>query len=445
MFGGVGPAHAQITLVSNDNRQFVISQAVAYMSDMLRYMEVDGTDDVPLMNVDGDTLEKVLEYCQFHAHPSHGNYDANILDFDEDYLQRLNDDDLFQLLAAALFLDIKPLLHLLSKKVACRVVTEWHDTDAVKQAFAIDGAFTAHEHDEIVQTTDFVRTSLEKAFEIVDHYTQQQCTRNVLLKLSTRVDMERLLLLEYSLVVPMALERIGYLHSTVSTTNVLPITGMASRFSRLPLLVMGFVCGHFTEPFPELLDIIRGRENKFDGLLRNLEELGLMVPYDRESCELGNGFLKGPSRMHRHDYDPESGDDDELDEHFKVTLKPAFDPKYGCKGQSCGDIIDDNGQARIVAAYSGWNKAGSRYERALLEGETHDDAKNSLCQMKGCLRCDMAINRCVSKTHDIKGSRRDIWIPFLHSHLSQFTPRHLHTTRTPTRPNEPVTGGTRRR
>jgi hypothetical protein len=401
-------------------------------------MEVDGTDDVPLLDIDEDTLERVLEYCQFHAHPSRRHSDAqNIHDFDNEYMQRLNDDeDLFQLFTAAWFLDLKPLLHLVSKKIACRVVVEWNDTDAVAQAFAIDGAFTPHEHNEIVVHAGHVRTSLEAAFNIVDHYTQKPCTQNVLSEPSTRVDMERLLLHEYGLVVPMAVARIGYLHSTFSKPNVRPRTRLASLLSQLPSLAVGLVCGHFTFPPPELLDIIRGRENKFDRLLRDLDEEGLMEPYDYDRMPSGMVRMKGPPSMVRHDYDPDSDDD--------WDALPISGSK--CNMESCGDITDDeNGKAQIVARWTGWNPSVSgNYTRTLFDGETHEDAKNSICQMKGCLRCDVARNRCVSNTHDKKVSRRDRWIPFLRSHLLQFTPPHAQPARPRTRPMESVASATAR-
>ena len=417
MNGGVGLLPSSVTLLSNDNRRFVVSKEVAYMSVTLRDMEVDETEDVPLMNVDGETLERVLEYCKFYAYMP---CSFARLDFDDDYMQRLNDDDdLFKLFAAAWFLDIKPLSNLLSEKVARRVVTEWNDSDAVKRAFEIDDEFTAQEHDEVLRTAGFVRASLAKAVGLVDHYTQKPCTTSLLLDPSTRVDMERLLLLEYSLVVPMALERIGDRHSTFSQPNGIPRTRLASLLSRLQSLAVGLVCGHFTEPSRALLGIIRGRENKFDRLLRDLEEEGLMEPYVNHGRAIGNSRLKGPPRMTRHDDDPDS--DDDWDDYFS----PDFHSGSQCNGESCGDIIDDeNGKAQIVAAWTGWNphSRGGNYTRPLLDGETHEDAKNSLCQMKGCSRCDIARNRCVSNTFDKKVSRRDIWIPFLHSHLLQCTP-----------------------
>ena len=440
MNGGVAPGTSpHITLWSSDNRRFVVSRDVAYMSDTLKDMEVDGTDDVPLMDVDGDTLERVLEYCQFHAQRHSAG--QRTLDFDEDYMQRLNDDDeLFQLFTAAWYLDIKSLLHLVSNKVARRVVAEWNDGDAVTQAFEIDGAFAAHEHNEIVAKAPHVRTSLEAAFGIVDHYTQKPCTQKVLLEPSTRVAMERLLLHEYSLVVPMAVERIGYLHSTFSKPNVRPRARLASHLSRLPSLAVGLVCGHFTEPSPQLLGIIRGRDNKFDRLLRDLEEEGLMEPYVNHGRAIGNSRLKGPPRMTRHDDDPDS--DDDWDDYFS----PDFHSGSRCNGESCGDIVDVNGKAHIVAAWTGWNphSRGGDYTRPLLDGETHEDAKSSLCQMKGCSRCDVARNRCVSNTHDKKVSRRDRWIPFLRSHLLQFTPRHAQPARPRTRPMEHVASASAR-
>jgi len=234
----------------------------------------------------------------------------------------------------------------------------------------------------------------------------------------------------------MAVARIGYLHSTFSKPDVRPRTRLASLLSQLPSLAVGLVCGHFTEPPPELLDIIRGRENKFDRLLRDLGEEGLMEPYDYDRRPDGMVRMKGPPSMVRHDYDPDSDDDwDAL--HISSSK---------CNMESCGDITDDeNGKAQIVARWTGWNPSVTgNYTRTLFDGETHEDAKNSICQMKGCLRCDVARNRCVSNTHDKKGSRRERWIPFLRSHLLHFTPQHAQPARPRTRPIEYVPSATAR-
>jgi hypothetical protein len=417
MVGGATHAHAKasasghITLVSSDNQQFVVPVDVAYMSDTVQQMDADGTEDVPLINVDGQTLERVIEYCRFHA-PSSRHSDAQMREFDDGYLKRLNNDcDLIlRLFTAAFYLDIKPLVHLISKHVACRVVAEWTDSDAVKRAFEVDHDLTARERDGTDRLDASMRRALARGLEIEAKYAQRPCNRAVLYDQATREDMERLCLLEYSLVVPMAHE------SALRRAHDAPRSRLASMLLRLPSHAVGLICEHFTEPTPPILDIIRGRENKFDHLLRNLRDGGLLDDYVNSGVAFYQNFrFAGPTRMERHDDDPDSDDDWDAYEENGFNSESTK-----CNEESCGDIVDDNGQPTIVAEWTGYHGkdfVSENYERRLTPGETHEHAKNLVCKMKGCSRCDIALNRCVSNTHDAKVRRREIWLRFLRSHF----------------------------
>ena len=267
--GGAAHAQGHITLVSNDHQRFVVPPDVAYMSDTIKQMDADHTEDVPLMNVDGLNLEVVLEYCRFHAPSSHHS-EPERRDFDDDYIRHLNSDydRTFQLFSAALYLDIKPLLQLLSEHVACRVLTEWTDSDAVKQAFEID-----HERNGTIRMDSSTRRALTRGLEIEAKYHRKPCSRAVLYDQETRADMERLYLLEYRLIIPMARA------SILRSGHDAPRSRLASMLLRLPLPSVGLICEHLTKPTALLLEIIRGRENKFDHLLRDLREMGRLEEY----------------------------------------------------------------------------------------------------------------------------------------------------------------------
>ncbi|GJN39036.1 hypothetical protein PR202_gb28130 [Eleusine coracana subsp. coracana] len=58
-----------ITLISSDNESFEVSETVASLSTTISNMIKDGCAEggIPLPNVTGSVLAKVLEYCNKHA------------------------------------------------------------------------------------------------------------------------------------------------------------------------------------------------------------------------------------------------------------------------------------------------------------------------------------------------------------------------------------------
>lgn len=59
----------KVQLKSSDNEMFEVEQAVAFVSETIKQMIEDvGVESVvPLLNVRGNILAKVLEYCKFHV------------------------------------------------------------------------------------------------------------------------------------------------------------------------------------------------------------------------------------------------------------------------------------------------------------------------------------------------------------------------------------------
>ncbi|KAJ4826758.1 SKP1-like protein 4 [Turnera subulata] len=58
-----------ITLLSSDGEEFVVEEAVALQSQTIKHMIEDGcaNQSIPLPNVTGHTLSKVVEYCKKHT------------------------------------------------------------------------------------------------------------------------------------------------------------------------------------------------------------------------------------------------------------------------------------------------------------------------------------------------------------------------------------------
>ena len=61
---------SKMTLKSSDNELFEVNQSIAFESKYIKHMVEDiGTTEaaIPLTNVSGKILSKVIEYCKYHV------------------------------------------------------------------------------------------------------------------------------------------------------------------------------------------------------------------------------------------------------------------------------------------------------------------------------------------------------------------------------------------
>merc|ERR1712196_364891 len=121
-----------IKLQSSDGHEFEVAEDVANMSETIRNMIEDTGDHmaIPLHNVAAKTLSKVIEYCKHHTDsrakgPTASPSDAAVPDPKEDEekqwdleLVKVDNSTLFDLILAANYLNITPLLDLTCEKVA---------------------------------------------------------------------------------------------------------------------------------------------------------------------------------------------------------------------------------------------------------------------------------------------------------------------------------------
>ena len=118
-----------VTLISGDNQRFDISKDIAYKSSQLINTMIDGDStvaEIPLPNVKGNVLHKIIEYMNYHCDkpvteiekPIRSNNISEIVcPFDADFVQ-IDDELLFDLILAANYMDMKPLLDLTCATVA---------------------------------------------------------------------------------------------------------------------------------------------------------------------------------------------------------------------------------------------------------------------------------------------------------------------------------------
>merc|ERR1712118_131595 len=134
----------KITLKSSDEETFEVDQDVENM------FEDTGADvAIPLPNVSGKDLSKVIEYCTYKVNAAKKNADGNPTVAEEDVktweneFVKVDQGTLFQLILAANYLNIKELLDLTCHSVASMI--RGKSPEEIRKAFNIKNDFTPEE------------------------------------------------------------------------------------------------------------------------------------------------------------------------------------------------------------------------------------------------------------------------------------------------------------
>lgn len=153
-----------VTLVSKDEKKYTIDVEAIRMSSTISHLIEDaGTEeDIPLPNVTGEVLEKVIEYCVYHhANPSppvpEDQKDVkrtdDIIPWDLDFC-KVPQDRLFEYTLAANYLDIKPLLDLCCKTIANMI--KGKTPEEIRATFNITREFTPEEEEQVRRENEWV-------------------------------------------------------------------------------------------------------------------------------------------------------------------------------------------------------------------------------------------------------------------------------------------------
>ncbi|KAI9004609.1 Skp1 family, tetramerization domain-containing protein [Gaertneriomyces semiglobifer] len=157
-----------VVLRASDNQEFTIERAVAERSPLLKDMLEDigeADEPIPLPNISGKILEKVIEYCDHHKgallcipENDKGAYKREKVgemdEWDATFVQ-VNTDHIFEIILAANYLDIRPLVHL-----GCRVVAEKLKplaSDELRKAFDFKSDYTEEEEELLERSESFIQ------------------------------------------------------------------------------------------------------------------------------------------------------------------------------------------------------------------------------------------------------------------------------------------------
>ena len=160
-----------VTLETSDGKMYKVPVEIAKMSETIKNLIEDaGIDNpIPLPNVNSKSLELTIEYCKYHyEHPTVVTEEANdakeakeakegekvekrtdnMSPWDADFTKRIpTQEDLFALILASNYLDIKDLLDVTCQAVANMV--KGKTPEEIRLAFNIKNEFTPEEEEQV--------------------------------------------------------------------------------------------------------------------------------------------------------------------------------------------------------------------------------------------------------------------------------------------------------
>ena len=157
-----------ITLVSSDGEKFQITEKAARRSQLIKGIIDDYPDDpeVPLHNVKSSILQRIISFMEYYKDsepkeiekplPSN-NFNECVDAWDFQFID-LEIEVIFEIIFAANYMDIKPLLELASSKIAS--VIKGKSPEEIRRIFNIQNDFTPEEEAQIREENQWCMENL---------------------------------------------------------------------------------------------------------------------------------------------------------------------------------------------------------------------------------------------------------------------------------------------
>jgi len=154
-----------VKLKTSDDQDRDVPYAIAKMNQTIATLIdddcfEDSDEGLPLSNVSAAVLDKVIEYCQHHKDDPPLSEEQveekrreEITGWDADFV-KIPQNELFELILAANFLDNKPLLDLTCKKVAFMI--RGKTPEEIRKTFNIENDFTPEEEEQVREENHWV-------------------------------------------------------------------------------------------------------------------------------------------------------------------------------------------------------------------------------------------------------------------------------------------------
>mmetsp|Transcript_31006 Transcript_31006/g.30668 ORF Transcript_31006/g.30668 Transcript_31006/m.30668 type:complete len:166 (+) Transcript_31006:30-527(+) len=152
-------AETKLKLKSKEDQIFEVEVGTALQSQLIKsVVEDSGTEEeIPLPNVRGPILEKVIEYlCHYKDSPAleiEKPLKADAIDealppWDAEFI-KLRPEIVLELLSASNYLDIKPLIDLCGAKIASMI--DGKTPDEIRSIFGLENDLTPEEQEKFQQ------------------------------------------------------------------------------------------------------------------------------------------------------------------------------------------------------------------------------------------------------------------------------------------------------
>jgi S-phase kinase-associated protein 1 len=135
-----------VTCETSDGITFNVQFKMIIQSETLKNLveDVGINYTIPIPNVNSKSFKKILEYL---SHPRETSWDAN-------FTAQMPQDDLFELLLATNFLDIKSLMNLLCSAAASSMNNK--SVEELREMFGMENDFTEAEERENAEANKWV-------------------------------------------------------------------------------------------------------------------------------------------------------------------------------------------------------------------------------------------------------------------------------------------------
>ena len=147
----------KVKLFPEEGEAIEVDEEIAVMSVLVKSMidDAGADEDVPIPNVKKATLERVIEFCQHHKDEPLQEIEKplktnNIKDVVSTWYGEFVDvkiEELYEIILAANYLDIKSLLELTCAAVAAMM--KGKSIEEIRDLFNIENDFTAEEEEQI--------------------------------------------------------------------------------------------------------------------------------------------------------------------------------------------------------------------------------------------------------------------------------------------------------
>lgn len=146
-----------LNITTADGEQFEVEYDVIQTSQTIKDVCEDYgiENDIPVPNISSEVFKKVLEYCNHHfgSKKQKVDDDSEENSWDLDFIN-VDQNELFSIILASNYLDIKPLLDLSCQAVAKKL--EGKSTEEMRKMFGIKNDFEEGEEEKIRKENEWM-------------------------------------------------------------------------------------------------------------------------------------------------------------------------------------------------------------------------------------------------------------------------------------------------